>query len=107
MNVVEAISKTGLLDTGDIARVLGTTERSVQRWANEDSSPRREALDHLLELKAVLDLALEVCRPGDARIWLRSPIPALGYDKPLDLIRDREYRRVIAALTALAEGVTS
>ena len=108
MNVVQAIGETGPLGTGDIARLLGTTERTVQRWASGDASPRREALDHLLEVKAVLDLAREVMPAYDTRaFWLRSPNSALNWEKPLDLIRDRKYRRVLAALTALGEGVTS
>lgn len=108
MDVVRAITETGPLGTGDVARILGTTERTVQRWASGDSSPRREALDHLLEVKAVLDVAQEVLPAYDARaFWLRSPNSALNWEKPLDLIRERKYRRVIAALTALGEGVTS
>jgi len=33
--------------------------------------------------------------------------PDLGYEKPLDLIERGEYRRVIGAILALAEGVTA
>lgn len=40
--------------------------------------------------------------PAEPRaLWLRSPMPTLGYDKPLELIRDGEFRRVIQALEAL------
>lgn len=108
MNVVQTITETGPLGTGDIARLLATTERTVQRWAAGTSSPRRETLDHLLEVKAVLDLAQEVLPDYDTRaFWLRSPNSALSWEKPLDLIRDRRYKRVMAALSALGEGVTS
>ena len=41
-----------------------------------------------------------------ARLWFRSPSRELGYDKPLDLIACGDYRKMIAALLALAEGVT-
>ena len=82
MNVVQAMLETGLLDTRDIARVIGTTGRSVQRWAHGDASPRREATGRLLELKVVVDEAGWVMEPDAARQWLHSPVPALGYDKP-------------------------
>jgi uncharacterized protein (DUF2384 family) len=61
----------------------------------------------LLELKAVVDLARQYLRPEVARLWLRAPDPGLGYEKPLDLIKAGEYRRVVGALLAMAEGVTS
>jgi putative toxin-antitoxin system antitoxin component (TIGR02293 family) len=90
----------------DVARVTGTTPRSVNRWL-EGSQPRRAAEDRLLELNAVIDLLRQVLRDEPARLWLRSPNPELGYEKPLDLIAAGEYRRVIGALLALAEGVTA
>jgi len=106
MSALQDILKTGTVDNADIARVLGTTPRSVERWRQAGTDPsRRDWLDRLLELRAVIDLALQVTE--SAATWLRSPVPALDYDKPLDLIRDGEFRRVIAGLTGLAEGVTS
>jgi putative toxin-antitoxin system antitoxin component (TIGR02293 family) len=107
MNVVQDILQTDLVDSVDIAHVLGTTARSVTRWQQGEVSPRRDAVDRLLELKAVLDLAGEVMRPESAKLWLRSPVPALGYERPLDLVQSGQFRRVVASLTALAEGVTT
>ena len=40
-------------------------------------------------------------------MWIRSPNPDLGYEKPLDLITEGQYRRVIGAILAMAEGVTA
>ncbi|MQA76573.1 MAG: DUF2384 domain-containing protein, partial [Solirubrobacterales bacterium] len=39
-------------------------------------------------------------------IWLRKPVPALGDEKPLDLIGRGEYRRVAGLISAL-EGTTA
>ena len=105
MTEIQDILRTELVDAVDIARVLDTTPRSVTRWQQGGSKPRRDAVDRLLELKAVLDLAQQVMAPESARLWLRSPIPALDYAKPLDLVRNGEFRRVITSLMALAEGV--
>jgi uncharacterized protein (DUF2384 family) len=107
MTVISEVMRSDLVDTVDVAQVLGTTPRSVARWQQGDASPRRESVTRLLELKAVLDLASKVMRPDSARIWLRSPVPDLDYYRPLDLIEAGEFRRVVISLTALAEGLTA
>jgi len=95
-----------VVDTADVARVSDTNPRSVTRWKAQEAAPRREAEERLLELRAVVDLARRVMRDNAARLWLRSPNPDLGYDKPLDLIAQGRYQRVIDLLLAIAEGVT-
>lgn len=96
-----------IVDAPDVARVLGTSPRSVNRWVNAGSLPRRESEERLLELKAVVDLLREVLREQPARLWLRTPNPTLDYEKPIDLVERGEYRRVIAAIRSLGEGVTA
>ena len=107
VGVLDEVLADDVIDAADVARVLGATSRSVARWQAAEVSPRRESEERLLELKAVLDLARDVMRPESARLWFRSPSRELGYDKPLDLIARGDYRKVIAALLALAEGVTA
>lgn len=96
-----------VVDTADLARVSETNPRSVARWRSQESAPRREAEERLLELRAVVELARSVMRDDAARFWMRSPNRDLGYDKPLDLIASGQYQRVIDLLLALAEGVTA
>lgn len=103
---LEHMVSDNVVDNVDIARVLQTSARSVARWQASGSAPRRESEERLLELKAVLDLLRQVMRPEPARLWLRSPNPDLEYEKPLDLIAEGQYRRVISEIMALAEGVT-
>jgi putative toxin-antitoxin system antitoxin component (TIGR02293 family) len=106
-HLLEDMLRSEVVDAPDVARVLGTSSRSVARWASAGSMPRRENEERLLELKAVIDALTKVLREEPARLWLRSPIPALDYEKPIDLIERGEYRRVIGAILALAEGVTA
>lgn len=96
-----------VLDTADVARVSDTNARSVSRWRADEAAPRREAEDRLLELRAVVDLTRKVMRDNAARYWLRSPNPDLGYEKPLELIAQGRYQKVIDLLLSIAEGVTS
>jgi uncharacterized protein (DUF2384 family) len=95
-----------IVSSPDVARVTGATSRSVSRWLG-GTSPRRPAEERLLELKAVVDLLRQVFRDDAAHLWIRSPNPGLDYEKPLDLIERGDYRRVVGAILALAEGVTA
>jgi uncharacterized protein (DUF2384 family) len=105
--VLDQVFEDDVLDGGDIARALKTSPRSVARWQANEVSPRRESEERLLEVKAVVDLLLQHLRPDAARLWIRSPDPNLGYEKPIDLIARGEYRRVIGVILAMAEGVTA
>ena len=104
---IRSLTDGDVLDAVDIARATDATTRSVTRWLADDVAQRRETEERLLELKAVLDLATRVFRPDVARVWMRSPVPALDYDKPLDLVRTGQWRRVVDELLALSEGVTA
>jgi uncharacterized protein (DUF2384 family) len=104
--LVDELLVEEVVDSPDVAKVTGTTARSVSRWL-QGAAPRRPAEERLVELKAVVDLLRRVLRDEPARLWIRSPNPGLGYEKPLDLIEQGEYRRVIGAILALAEGVTA
>jgi putative toxin-antitoxin system antitoxin component (TIGR02293 family) len=102
---VQRATGSGVVDPADIARVLGTTARSVQRWAAHAAAPRRDTEERLLELATVLDLAIQILPADEARLWIRSPAAQLAWRKPLDVIRDGAYRQVIDILTAPAAGV--
>lgn len=105
--LLDELMETGVIDQADLAQVTGSTPRSVSRWANARVAPRRDSEDRLLELKAVVDQLQTVLRDEPARLWLRSPNPSLDWQKPLDLISEGQYRRVIGAVLAMAEGVTA
>jgi putative toxin-antitoxin system antitoxin component (TIGR02293 family) len=105
--VLDVLIETQVIDAADVAHITGATPRSVSRWTAAKAAPRRDAEDRLLELKAVVDLLRSVLRDEPARLWLRSPNPDLDWRKPLELIADGEYRRVIGAVLAMAEGVTA
>jgi putative toxin-antitoxin system antitoxin component (TIGR02293 family) len=96
---------SGLVDKKDVARVLNTSPRSVQRWTAHEAVPRKDSEERLLELGVVLDLASKALPEEGARLWLRTPIADLGWHKPLDVIREGGFRDVIDALLALSQGV--
>lgn len=100
----EAFEKTKL-DAADVGRVVGATGRTVSRWMKAESEPRSQARERLLELLAVVDGLARTLRPEVAHDWLFAPNPALGHNKPVDLLKDGEYRLVLGAIDALGEGV--
>lgn len=105
-SLLEEMLATDIVDAPDVGRVLGTSSRSVTRWV-EGASPRRGNEERLLELKAVVDVLRQVMRDEPARLWLRSPVPALDYRKPIELVERGEYRLVIGAILSIGEGVTA
>jgi putative toxin-antitoxin system antitoxin component (TIGR02293 family) len=93
------------LDHADLARLLDTSPRTVSRWLSQESVPRREARERLLELRAVLEHLGKTLQPEAAHDWLFTPNVALDHYKPVELLQEGQVRRVLAAIDALAEGV--
>ncbi len=102
---LEQASSLIALQQADIARVLDANPRTVARWLQGETEPRPDARERLLELIAVLEQLSGVLRPQAAHDWLFTPNPLLDHHKPVELLRDREYRRVLGAIDAMAEGV--
>lgn len=102
---LEGAFKAADLDQEEVARVVGTNPRTVSRWLKEETAPRKEARERLLEFLSVTERLSATLRPEPAHDWLFSPNPALGHDKPVDLLKEGRYREVLGAVDALAEGV--
>jgi uncharacterized protein (DUF2384 family) len=67
--------------------------------------PRAEARERLLEVVPALERLATTLQPAAAHDWLFTPNPDLDHEKPVALLRHGEYRRVLGAIDALAEGV--
>jgi putative toxin-antitoxin system antitoxin component (TIGR02293 family) len=102
---LEHASERVELDQSDLARVLDTNPRTISRWLHRQASPRPDSRERVLELLAVLDRLSKVLKAHAAHDWLFSPNPLLDDYKPVDLLRQGEYRRVLGAIDAMAESV--
>ncbi len=100
----EAMERTSI-DAAGVARILDRDPKTVSRWLREESVPRWDVREQLLTLDVILERLAEVTPPEDAQEWLFTPVPALDYHRPVDLVRSGEYRRVLALIDAIAEGV--
>jgi transcriptional regulator with XRE-family HTH domain len=102
---LERLENQASLSFEDIARAIGSSPRTVYRWAKQEADPRARARDRLLEVSAVVGELSRVLRPESAHVWLFTPNPLLAFDRPIDLMRAGDYRRVLAAIEAVADGV--
>ncbi len=93
------------LGRGDLARALDANPRTLLRWLNDETVPRAEAKERMLEAIAVFERLSSTLIPGAAHDWLYTPNGGLDYHKPIDLLRAGEFRQVLGAIDALAEGV--
>lgn len=104
---LDAIRRVFGVSQAEIARMLGTTPRTVSRWRTTSAAhvkPRPAAarsLRDLARLRWLLETDLGVER---AASWLRAPSPALRGQAPLDALLAGETERVLGLVTVLGEG---
>jgi Protein of unknown function (DUF2384) len=100
----EVMARTSIDATG-VARILDKDPKTVLRWLRDDTVPRWDAREQLLALNVILERLAEVIQPEAAEDWLFTPVPALDHERPVDLVRSGNYRRVLALIDAVGEGV--
>ncbi len=88
----------------DIAGVTGVGERTVQNWARGSSRPVGQPRDRLLELRYIVGQLSDVYEDEGIDIWLHAPQRRFGGRRPLDLLREGEFERVLEAIEMLAGG---
>ena len=87
----------------DIARATGAADSTVRSWLAGKRKPTRnnQAAERLIELSAIVERLMRVIDPSYVSIWMRKPIPALDDRKPLDMIRNGDFRDVSKIVAAL------
>lgn len=102
---VNSIAESLSLSQEDLAAIVGSSARTVSRWASGDTTPQRLPKERLLQLDAVAEVLGGVLRPEAANIWLSSPNRLLDWDTPAERISRGGFRDVLALIEALAEGI--
>ncbi len=100
----EVMQETSLGAAG-VARILGKDPKTVQRWLRSRTAPQWEVRETVLALNVVLEKLAEVVGPLSTEDWLFTPVPALDFHRPADLIRDGRSREVLNLIDSIAEGV--
>lgn len=86
-DVFEAAEAYGIV-TRELAGLIGTHARTVQRWVGKKTVLDAVAGGRFYKLSTVLAKATELFGSiADAMAWLRSEQRALEYRKPIELMR--------------------
>ena len=93
------------LSIEDLARAVGTTSRTMARWASGANAPRGITRQRLLELATVSQQLAKVMTPEASAAWLLQPNALLGHMRPIDLVAQGRYRDVLDLIDAVGDGV--
>lgn len=91
---------------GELADVLGTSERTVTRWLADETYPQhgsRAKLDELDTLVRRLDATFKT--PAGSALWLHARSGYFGGLRPIDALLRGRIDAVDAALEALDAGI--
>src|SRR5262249_18811615 len=103
---VEYLEEVLGLSSKELAHVMGTDPRTIDRWRKEESYPQREARSRLAELVSLSQIiagAFEDRR--SAQDWLNPPSRYIGGLRPIEAIRARRVDLAEPAIGALQAGV--
>ena len=95
------IHRRGNLSDRVIAQATGAAPSTVRGWLCKRSEPSGARADRVAELGSIVERLERVVRPEYIPVWMSKPIEALDDEKPVDLIRRGEYRRVAALISGL------
>jgi DNA-binding XRE family transcriptional regulator len=89
-----------------MARLFDVSAKTIERWERSQSLPSsRRVMIQLAQLKEMRDLGLMVYTPEGFRLFMRSPLPDLGGQTPLQMIEQGKIEEVIGALAGDYEGL--
>ena len=103
-NELKAVVDAGI-PAGQLARLVGRSERTARRWLAGETEPRGAVRRQLAEISAVLEEYSRAFPGGDPSSWLERRNPELDYHSAAELIAEGRTREVLALLVALGEGV--
>jgi hypothetical protein len=91
----------GRLSDRDIARATGAGVSTVGAWMRRTREPSGVRAERLAELSAVVERLSRVIDADYVPVWLRKPVPALGDEKPLDVLARGDYKRLSRLISEL------
>ena len=94
----------GALDAADQYLIDLEAIRHVLRDLLQEQPPQGVRKEPR-EVIALLEQLSGVLTPQAGHDWLFSPNPMLGHEKPVDLLAEGEWRRVLGMISALGDGV--
>ena len=94
LGVLEMIGSVGVTQV-EVAKVVGSSPRTVQNWASGANAPRGRSADRLLDLHTIIDVLRDTYTPEGMEIWLRSRNRNLDLQRPIDLLMEGRTDEVL------------
>jgi putative toxin-antitoxin system antitoxin component (TIGR02293 family) len=103
--LVDDLKTYGGLKGRDIANIVGVSPPTVSRWSKGEGGPPIEKQRVIAELRWVVERLSDFYAPDEARLWLQSPHPQLGGERPVDVINAGRALDVLEVIERLDSGV--
>ena len=100
---IARVSRLGNLTAAHLADATGGDPSSARRWRNGTRTPAGKHATRDLQLAALVERLAQVMDTSYIPIWLVKPITRLDDRRPVDAIRDGDYRSVSKLVAALEE----
>ena len=100
---IARVSRLGNLTAAHLADATGGDPSSARRWRNGTRTPAGKHATRALQLTALVERLAQVMDTSYIPIWLVKPITRLDDRRPVDAIRDGDYRSVSKLVAALEE----
>jgi DNA-binding transcriptional regulator YiaG len=104
MRVVEKVTSSGITQA-ELAKAVGTGPRSVQNWASGNNTPRGRSAEKLLDVHAIVDILSDSYTPEGIDIWFHSRNRNLDMRRPIDLLTEGDFDRVLDEAKWVAGGM--
>lgn len=98
------LREVGHLSREDIATATGAVRSTVGSWLRGERRPSGVRAERVAELSALVERLARVIEPAYVPVWLQKPLAALDDEKPLEMIRRGDYRRVAKLIGELELG---
>jgi DNA-binding transcriptional regulator YiaG len=104
IRVVEKVTSSGITQA-ELAKAVGTGSRSVQNWASGQNTPRGRSAQRLLDVHTIVDILSDSYSPEGIDIWFHSRNRNLEMRRPIDLLTEGDFDRVLDEAKWVAGGM--
>ncbi len=102
---IEKIASGMGVARGQLAQIVGITERNLARWVTGETKPKGNRDASLQKLKYIYFLLTRALKEEAIPLYIREPSPALGGRTPLLALQAGDFNSVESDLQQLIEGV--
>lgn len=100
---IARVCRLGNLTAGHLAEATGGDPSSARRWLHGTRTPTGEHATRALELTALIERLAQIMDASYIPTWLIKPIARLDDRRPVDAIREGDYREVSRLVAALED----